>query len=1039
MLQAIVRFSLRHRNVVLVLAALLVGYGAYLAAQAKLDVFPDFVPPSVTVQTEAPGLSAEQVETLVTRPLETAMSGLGNQESIRSESIQGVSVITVVFKDGTPLLEARQLLAEKLSVAAATLPAGVHAPKMSSLVSATMDLLKIGLVSDKLTPMELRTFADWTLKPRLLAVPGVAQVNVFGGEVRQWQIQVHPDLLVAHNVTLSDVLAAGRLASGVRGGGYIETDNQRIVLETEGQALTAEALGGIVVAGGGSVPPVRLRDVASVGEGAVPKFGDALVMNRPGVLLTMLSQYGSNTMEVTNLLEPALEEMKPLLAREGITLYPRLHRPATFIETSLGNIRHSLLVGAGLVAAILFLFLGQVRTALISLLAIPLSLLGAMIVLQRFGIGLNTITLGGLAIAIGEVVDDAIIDVENILRRLRENKAAAHPRSAAAAILDASLEVRSAIVYATFIVALVFVPVLTLTGLQGSFFAPLAKAYIFAIMTSLVVALTVTPALTLLIFPRGPRESKTPWLQRKLRAGYELVLGSVSESMWLVTGTVATGCVLVLVFGLRSLGGEFLPDFREGHFVVGLSTAPGASLQETLRIGSRVSAELLRIPQIATVEQQVGRAEQGEDTWGPEKSEFHLELKPDLPGTEQAAAEDAIRAVLKAIPGIQYEVLTFLGDRIGESLGGETAPVVINLFGDDLNQLDAKAREVADALGTVKGAEDVQVAAPPGSPRIGIKLKSARLTELGFRPVEVLDAVQAAYQGEVVGQVFTGSRTADIAVLLDAPSRGNPAAVGDLLLTSPTGQRVPLREVAEVFHDAGRSSILHEGARRRQTITANPTRDTASFVDEAKDVIAKKVQLPAGMYLEYAGAAQAQEEATRELLLHSGIAAIGIVLLLSVVLGHWRNLLLVLLNLPLALTGGVLALHVAGALGSAGAGTLTMGALVGFVTLFGITTRNGIMLLSHYERMVTHEGQPWNLATAIRGASERLVPILMTATVTSLGLLPLALGTGEAGREIEGPMAVVILGGLITSAALNLLVLPNLALRFGHFVSRREE
>ena len=828
------------------------------------------------------------------------------------------------------------------------------------------------------------------------------------------------------------------LASGVRGGGFIDTANQRIVLETEGQSLTAEVLGAVVVAGGAGSPPVRLRDVATVGVGAQPKFGDAIVMGRPGVLLTMLSQYGSNTMDVTQRLEAALEEMKPVLTREGITLYPRLHRPATFIETSLGNIGHSLLVGAGLVAAILFLFLGQVRTALISLLAIPLSLLGAMIVLQRLGIGLNTITLGGLAIAIGEVVDDAIIDVENILRRLRLNNLSPQPRPALTVILEASLEVRSAIVYATFIVALVFVPVLTLTGLQGSFFAPLAQAYILAIMTSLLVALTVTPALTLLIFPRGPRESSIPWVQRKLRAGYERLLEVVSRNVFLVTTGVAAGCVLVLVFGLRNLGGEFLPDFREGHYVVGLSTAPGASLEETLRIGRKVSAEFLKIPQIATVEQQVGRAEQGEDTWGPEKSEFHIELKPDLPGEEQAAAGDAIRAVLKATPGIQYEVLTFLGDRIGESLGGETAPVVINLFGDDLNQLDAKAREVATALGGVPGAEDVQVAAPPGSPRIGIKLRPARLTELGLRPVEVLDAVQSAYQGEVVGQVFTGGSVTDIAVLLDTPSRDNPAAVGDLLLTAPTGQRVPLREAAEVYADAGRPAILHEGARRRQTITANPTRDTATFVADAREAIAKKVPLPAGMYLEYAGAAEAQKEATRELLLHSGIAAIGILLLLSIVLGHWRNLLLVLLNLPLALTGGVLALYVAGMFGPDGSGTLTMGALVGFVTLFGITTRNAIMLLSHYERMVQHEGQAWNLATAIRGASERLVPILMTATVTSLGLLPLALGTGEAGREIEGPMAVVILGGLITSAVLNLLVLPNLALRFGHFVPKRE-
>jgi CzcA family heavy metal efflux pump len=1030
MLQAIVQFSLRFRGIVLSLACLLLAYGLYVALRAKLDVFPDFVPPQVTVQTEAPGLAPEQVETLVTRPVETAVNGLGNQESLRSESIQGLSIVTVVFKDGTSILPARQLLAEKLGELAGTLPAGVQAPKMSPLTSATMDLLKIGLVSDKLSPMELRTFADWTLKPRLLAVPGVAKCSIFGGEVRQWQVQVHPDQLVAHNLALADVLNAARLASGVRGAGFIETANQRIVLQTEGQSLTAESMGGIVVAANAGGASLRLRDIATVTEGAEPKFGDTLVMGRAGVLMTMSSQYGANTMEVTNGLDAALKELKPVFAREGIKLYPHLHRPASFIEESLANIRHSLLLGAGLVAVVLFVFLGHFRTAFISLTAIPLSLLGAIIVLDRLGVSLNTITLGGLAIALGSVVDDAIIDVENILRRLRENQALPAPRPALNVILDASLEVRSAIVYATFIVALVFLPVLTLTGLQGSFFAPLAQSYILAIMASLGVALTVTPALTLLFFSRGARGAEMPWLQRALRGGYERILRWVARHPVAVVGTVALLCALALS-RLLFLGGEFLPEFREGHFVLAVSTAPGTSLPEMLRIGKQISTELLKNGQIATVEQQIGRAEQGEDPWGPHRSEFHVELKPGQPGRMQAQVEDEIRAVLGKVPGIQFEVMTFLGDRIGESISGETSPVVVNVFGDNLDDLDAAARDVAQALATVPGAADVQLKSPPGAPRIAVRLRPGRLTELGLRPVEVLEAIQTAYQGTVVAQVYNENQVADVAVTLDAQSRGDPQNVGALLLSNSAGQHVPLSQVAEIYRTSGRYSILHEGARRRQTITANPAgRDVQSFVAEAQTIIARKVKLPAGMYVEYAGAAETQAAATRELLVHAAIAAVGILLLLSVVLGHWRHVLLMLVNLPLALAGGVLAVYVTSLFSGPGEGTLTMGALVGFVTLFGITTRNGIMLLSHYEHLVQKDGLSWNLETAIRGASERLVPILMTASVTSLGLLPLALGSGEAGREIEGPMAVVILGGLLTSSVLNLLVMPTLALHW---------
>ncbi|HVZ65931.1 MAG TPA: efflux RND transporter permease subunit [Lacunisphaera sp.] len=1038
MLRAIVQFSLRFRGVVVFLSGLVLVYGLFVAQHAKLDVFPNFVPPEVTVQTEAPGLAPEQVEQLVTRPIEAALNGLGHQQSLRSESIQGLSVVTVVFAEGTQVLAARQLLAERLGETAGTLPAGIKAPKMSPLTSATMDLLKIGLVSDRLTPMQLRTFADWTLKPRLLAVPGVAHCNIFGGEVRQWQIRVDPDRLHAHGLGLSDVLAAARLATGVRGAGFIETPNQRILIQTEGQALTADVLGGIVVvATGPAGVPVRLRDVATVAEGAEPKFGDALVQGRPGVLLTMTGQYGANTREVTAALERALAELRPVFTHEGVTLYPALHRPATFIEASLRNIRHSLLLGAALVAAVLFLFLGHVRTAVISLTAIPLSLLGAVIVLDHFGVTLNTITLGGLAIAIGEVVDDAIIDVENILRRLRENRRLDRPRPAAAVVLDASLEVRHAIVFATCIVALVFLPVLTLTGLQGSFFAPLATAYLLAILTSLVVALTVTPALTLLCFAHATSTADTPRLQAALQRGYGRVLAWVGRHAIGVISAVALVCMLAL-FRLAFLGGEFLPEFREGHFVLGVSTAPGASLAETLRLGREISAALLRNPRIATVEQQVGRAEQGEDTWPPHRSEFHVELKPDLPGRTQAEVEEQIRAVLRQVPGIQFEVLTFLGDRIGETIGGETAPVVVNLYGEDLDALDAKATEIKQVLVSLQ-ADDVQVKAPPGAPRLAVRLRPDRLTAFGFRPAEVLEAIQAAWEGEVVAQLYEGNRTTDVAVMLDAAGRRDPEDVGNMVLTSATGRRTALRELADIFLTDGRASILHDGARRRQTVTCSPPagRDVTSFVAAAREAIARRVNLPAGMYVDYAGAAEAQREATRELLLRAGAAGAGIMLLLRIVLGHWRNVALVLVNLPLALTGGVLAVYVGGLLGFDG--SLTMGSLVGFVTLFGITTRNAIMLLSHYEHLVNVDGLPWDAATARLGASERLIPILMTATVTALGLLPLAAGSGEAGREIEGPMAIVILGGLFTSAALNLLVLPPLALRWARWRDRTDD
>ena len=1072
MLNRIVHFSLKFRGVVIALACLLTGYGIFVSYHAKLDVFPNFVPPQVTVETEAPGLSPEQVEVLVTRPLENTINGLGNMASLRSESISGLSVITAVFKEGTDIFLARQMLGEKLVTTAGALPADAKTPVMTPLTSSTMDLLKIGLVAEeagelgengssvpphpdplllpssggegekkvvvrarvkKLSPMELRTLADWTIKPRLLSVPGVARCIVFGGEVRQLQIQVRPERLLAFGLSIADVLSAARVSTGVMGAGFVENVNQRILIQTEGQSLTAETLGEIVVASNAG-QSVRLKDVATVGEAAEPKFGDALVMGRPGILLSLSSQYGANTMEVTVALEAALKELQPIFAKEGVMVYPAMHRPATFIEHSLANIEHSLYIGGVLVALVLFLFLGHFRTAFISITAIPLSLLTAIVLLDKFGVTLNTITLGGLAIAIGAVVDDAIIDVENIFRRLRENQSLAAPRPVFDVVFDASIEVRSAVVYATFIVALVFLPVLTMTGLQGSFFAPLALSYILAIMASLAVALTLTPAMAYLFFEHGKHDADETRLQRWLKSAYQRSLTLVARWPGLMIGAVVVICLLALTRLASLTGGELLPAFREGHFVIQAQAVPGTSLPEMLRITSIISQELLAKKEIATAEVQIGRAEQGEDTWEPNRCEFHVELKEGVPGKRQAKLMEELREILGTIPGLQSEVVTFLGDRISETITGETAPVVVNVFGDDLDVIDDKAREVAQVLGGVAGAKDVLVKSPPGAPRLAVRLRPDRLTQFGFRPVEVMEAIQSAYQGVVVAQVHEGSRVTPVTVILDAAHRREPEEIGSLRLKNSQGLNLPLKELAEIYLTTGRYSILHDGASRRQVVTCAPQgRDVGSFVDDAKKQIAAKISFSKGVYAVFSGEAEQAQQAQQQLLVNSAVAGVGILLLLIVVTGNWRNLLLILANVPFALVGGVMAMWLTNWLGGAAQGGLTIGSLVGFVTLFGITTRNSIMLISHYEHLVNVEGMTWGMAAAMRGAAERVIPILMTAIVTALGLLPLALGTGEAGREIEGPMAIVILGGLITSTLLNLLVLPTLALRYGSF------
>jgi CzcA family heavy metal efflux pump len=1026
MLGAIVEGSLRHRTIVILLAVLSLLGGFYATQRAALDVFPEFTPPKVEVQTEAPGLSAIEVEQLVTLPLEATLQGLPRLAVTRSHSIQGISEITVFFKDGTDVYRARQLAAERLGELTGTLPEGVKSPRVAPLTPTTGHLVSAGFTSSKLTPMQLRDRIFWDLRPRLLAVEGVAQIVIMGGEDRQFQVQIHSDFLAARNLTLTDVLEAAKQAGGIRGAGFIEDRNQRRTIRVEGQIRTADELGEAIIASSGGTP-IRLREVATVVEGPEPKFGDASIGGVPGVVLTVYRQFEGDSSDITRRVEAEIERFRPTLEAEGIVYHPALFRQANYIELAVGNMTHALLLGAGLVVIVLFLFLFDLRTAFISLTAIPLSLLGAVLLLWGFGITLNTLTLGGLAIAVGEVVDDAIIDVENIFRRLRENAKQAAPQSPFAVVLSASLEVRGAVVYATFIVALVFVPIFFLSGLQGRLFAPLGYAYVLAVLASLLVALTVTPALCLFLLPREAATHE-PFFVRWLQAGYDVLLRRIDRHLALVLVVVVI-LMTAAAWTIAGFGGSYLPELKENHFVVHMRGIPGTSLEQSLASGTKLSKSLHADPAIRSVAQLAGRAELGEDVFGPEYSELHVGLVP----TSSAGFEKAERFLREATGqrmGFQFEIMPFLTERIKETLSGTSAAVAVKLFGDDLATLDRVAADVTRLVEQVPGAIEVMPEAQTGSPELTIRLRPADAARVGLKSGAILDALHAAYQGASVGQVYDRNRVIDVKVVLEPEARNDPFRIGQLWLNAPGG-RVQLHQVADVYRNDGRFLVSHENGLRRQLVRCNVSgRDVASFAAEVERRVGE-MRLPSGVTYRVTGEHEALRATQRELGVSSAAAGLGVLMLLGLALGSARELRLVLVNLPFALLGGIAAIYVTG-------GNLDVGGLIGFVTLFGITVRNSLMMVSHWRHLHDVEGQPWGTDLVIRGARERLVPVLMTALVTGLGLLPIALGSGEPGREVEGPMAIVILGGLATSTTLNLLVLPVMYRHWGMPESERE-
>jgi len=1037
MMSALVRFSIRFSGVIIGLATLVVLYGFYSLSRSNLDVFPEFAPTQIIIQTESPGLSAELVESLVTQRIETSIAGTVGIASMRSQSIPGLSIVTIIFEEKTDVYRNRQVIAERLSTLNNKLPQGIT-PNITPLTSSASTVLGFGVTSESRSLTELRTLVDWTIVPHLMAIPGVADVNVFGGKIRQLQVQVEPEKMIKYGISLLQVEDAVKKATGVRGNGFIENKNQRIVINTEGQSTTADKLAMVALLHKNG-QTIRLGDIGKVIEGSAPSISAAAINEETGVYLSVQGQLGANTHGVTLAIEKALQELKPTLQAENVTLHEGLFRPANFIEVAIEGVRTDILVGSVLVITVLFLFLFNVRTAFISATAIPLSLLTAIVVMSYYNIGLNIMVLGGLAIALGEVVDDAIIDTENIFRRLRENRILAEPLPTYRVVFNASMEVRSSVVYATIIVALVFMPLLTLSGVAGKLFAPLGIAYIAAIMASLLVALTLTPALCYLLLGNARLESEDPPMIRIIKKWYITTLLKIEAHYKLILAV--SFMLMALGLGILPLfKNQFIPALHEGHYIMHMTAVPGTSEQESLRIGKKVSAAIRSIDGVKSVTQWVGRAPNGADTFGTHYSEFEIEIGA-ISGPEQRRILDAIREKLggesadndgdgeaeAGFVGVNFAINTFLTERIEETISGYAASTVINIYGQDLDALDKDANSIAGILGSIKGASDVLVQSPPGTPQLVVRLRAEKMARLGLHPTDVLDNIRAAYEGVPVTQVYEGNRVIGVSVLLDQEARDDIQEAGNLPLFNADGKLIRLRDVADIVQENGRSKILHAGAKRIQTVTANVVgRDIGAFTEELKAKLKTDLTLSQGAYLEFTGAAEANAKSREALILQSLLAGVTVFLMLYIAFGRLRNLLLTFANLPFALIGGVLAVMFTG-------GWISLGSLVGFVTLFGITLRNSIMMISHYQHLIDAENSVWGIDTCVRGASERLPSILMTALVTALGLLPLAAASGQPGREIEGPMATIIVGGLVTSTILNLLILPTIMLHFGRF------
>jgi len=1019
MLGRLVHFALAQRVLVLALAALLVVLGVRAGRDVPLDVFPEFAPPMVEIQTEAPGLSTEEVESLVTAPIETAVNGVPGLMTLRSKSVLGLSSVQILFERGSDVIGARQMVGERIAQVQPRLPLAARQPVLMPPLSSTSRAMKVGLSSGKLDQMQLSELVRWTIRPRLMAVPGVANVAVWGQRDRQLQVLVDPDRLRAAGVTLAEVRAAAGDAVLVGGGGFVDTPNQRLAVQQTGTVQTAADLAQAIVKQAGEAP-VRIGDVARVVDGLNAPIGNAIIDDGPGIMLIVEKQPTANTLELTRAVEAAFAELKPGL--KDVKVDTRIFRPATFIERSIDNLTRALMIGCALVAAVLFLFTRDWRQATISLVAIPLSLLGAGLILLWSGATINVMIIAGLVIALGEVVDDAIIDVENIARRLRLNRESVDPKPAFEVVLAASLEVRSAVVFASLIVMLVFVPIFFLGGVAGTFFQPLAIAYVLAIGMSLLVALTVTPAMCLLLLPNAPlTEERDTRIVAALKRRYVGFLPRVVGRPALAVGVVAGGLLLAGV-GYATFKDQFLPDFRETDFLMHFVEKPGTSIEAMDRITIRASKELRSIPGVRNFGAHIGRAEQADEVVGPNFTELWISLDENA---DYDASVKRIKEVVEGYPGLYRDVLTYLRERIKEVLTGAGATIVVRIYGPDQAELRAAGARVRDAIGGIQGVSDLKLESQVLVPQIRIRPRAGELARLGLTAGEVRRQAQTLVAQTKVGEIYRDQRAFDVAVWGEPAIRGSVHALRDLMIQAPvTGAPVRLGDVADIEIAPAPNEVKRENGQRRLDVTMNVAGADLGTVAQAVDAAVAKVPFATGYHPEVLGEYAALKESRSRLWSIGALCLVGILLLVWMEFRSSRITALVGISLPFALVGGVVAVALTG-------GVLSLGSLVGFVTVIGIAARNGIMLLSHYQHLERYEAMTFGRELVLRGAEERLVPILMTAACAGLALVPLIVAGNAPGHEIEHPMAIVILGGLISSTALNLLLLPALYARYG--------
>jgi CzcA family heavy metal efflux pump len=1026
MLNKIIQWSLNNRLLVIIGAVALLIYGGLVAFRSPVDVFPDLTAPTVTILTESHGLAPEEVESLVTLPIESAMNGTAGVFRVRSNSAIGISIVFVEFNFDTDIYRARQLVNEKLQQV--RLPSDVSPPVLGPISSTMGEIMLISMTSQKTSAMELRSLADWVVRPRLLGVGGVSQVSVIGGERKQYQVLVDPGRLADYGLTLKEVTKAVGNSNVNASGGFLERPNEELLIRVRGRAHSPEDLGNAIVAVRDGAP-ILLRNVATVRAGATLKRGDGSFNMKPAVVATIQKQPNANTLEVTEQIEKTLAHLKATLPPD-VTINTKAFQQADFIKRAIGNVQEALVEGGLLVIVVLFLFLWNFRTTFISLTAIPLSLLTAILSMSWFGITINTMTLGGLAIAIGELVDDAIVDVENVFRRLKQNAHSAAPEPVLKVIFRASSEIRGSIVFATLIIALVFMPLFALGGFEGRMFAPLAFAYIISIMASLAVALTVTPVLCYFLLGKSKllEDEKDSRLVVWLKQHYARILNWTLRRPAEILGASAVMLVTALLL-FPLMGREFLPPFNEGTLNINANLPPGTSLQESNRVGALIETALHEVPEVASTTRRTGRAELDEHAAGVNTSEIEVVTKED--GRKHTEVMEDVRQRLATIPGVEVEVGQPISHRIDHMLSGTRAQIAIKLFGPDLATLRTKANEIRDAMATVPAVVDLMVEPQVGVPQVQIDINRPAAAAVGLSSADLAEAAEVAFNGEVVSQALEDQRTYDVLVRFDDSARQSIETIGRTLIDTPAGAKVPISQVAEVRPDQGPNTINRENVQRRIIIQANVAgRDLGGVINDVRAAIGRKVALPQGYFLQYGGQFESQEKASRQITLLSILAIGGIFLLLYIALKTARAALLVMANLPLALIGGVVMVFLSG-------GTLSVASLVGFITLFGIATRNGIMLISHYRHLMEEEGVPFRDAIA-QGSMERLSPILMTALVTGVGLIPLALGAGDPGREIQQPMAVVILGGIITSTFLNMIVIPALYLKYGLAEARKK-